>query len=170
MEKRKIGVALIYVLAVAITIFIIFQSCLDGINSTSQSGTIVNIAKAIINFFNHDAINEDNIDQFSGVIRKLVGHFGLFFIDGIFVTLSLYIYLNNKDWNRKPFFILFSLVFGLFLAFLTENIQTLLPGRSGELRDSMIDFSGYVLSSLIVSLCILFIIRKKNRYNSTEGR
>lgn len=148
---------LIIALMTILNIIIFISSCLPAKESTGESNLIVNILVNIINAFKANAINDSNLSIFSGFIRKLIGHFLLFLLSGIFTTLSIkYLYYDVK----KEFtnFALFSIGFGFLLAVLTEGIQKLVPGRSGEFRDIMIDFSGYLLSSLI--LIIIFSLKK----------
>lgn len=142
------------VITTALSIFIILSSCLTGNQSTEQSGFIVNLFKSIINFFSPDAINPYNIDSFSAIIRKLVGHFGLFLVLGIFTSFSFSMYINDISFIKKKrlLSIFIILTYGMLLAMLTERIQLFIPNRSGEIKDILIDFSGYLLSSFPILL------------------
>ena len=144
-KKHLIWTIIIASIATFINVFIIVQSCLNGVKSTSSSSLVVDIFKGIINFFNKDAINESNIGTFTQVIRKVVGHFGLFVLSGFFTSLAIHLgsyYLKKYQWLYGFAFTLF---FGLFLAGLTELIQSFIPTRSGEIRDVLIDFSGFIV-------------------------
>ena len=88
-KKHLIFTIIITTLAISLNIFIIIQSCLNGAESSSSSGFVVTLLKNIINTFVKDAINESNIDTFSGVIRKLIGHFGLFLLSGVLSLKTL---------------------------------------------------------------------------------
>ena len=161
-KKHFIFTIVVVTLAVAINVFIIVHSCLNGKLSTNESGKIVALLKTIINAFGKDAINEGNIDTFTHVVRKLVGHFGLFVFSGAFSTWAFHLssyYLNKYKWWYG---LIFTLFFGLFLASLTELIQTFVPGRSGQITDVLIDYSGYILGTGIVVL-ISFILYKKGK-------
>ena len=157
-RKDKILAYTFSILAVALSVFIIIQSCLDGGESTGQSSWVVELCKNVINFVIKDAINESNIGTFTTVIRKLVGHFSLFLVDGVFVYLSLYYWLKEK--KDMITLLLFTLIFGLLLASLSEFIQSFVPGRSGELLDVLIDYGGYLLGTGITYL-IIYLIKKK---------
>ena len=157
-RKDKILAYTFSILAVALSVFIIIQSCLDGGESTGQSSWVVELCKNVINFVIKDAINESNIGTFTTVIRKLVGHFSLFLVDGVFVYLSLYYWLKEK--KDMITLLLFTLIFGLLLASLSEFIQSFVPGRSGELLDVLIDYGGYLLGTGITYL-ITYLIKKK---------
>ena len=160
-KKHFIWTIVIVAIAIAINIFIIIQSCLNGVRSTSSSGWVVTLFKNIINTFSKDAINDGNISTFTYVIRKLIGHFGLFVLSGVSSTLALHFasyYLKNYKWWYG---LVFTLFFGLFLAGLTELIQSFIPSRSGEVLDVLIDFSGYVLGTGIIVLILFLTNRKK---------
>ena len=160
MKKLTVIQSVVIVLAAAINIFIIVNACLPAGPSTEESNWIVEPIKNIINAIKPNTINETNIGNFSTIIRKLIGHFFLFLVSGILTTLSFkFFYYDLK--KKIVFFIIFSCISGLFLAFLTEFIQLFVPGRSGEMRDVLIDFSGYLLGAVIIYL-IVFLKRKNS--------
>ncbi|MBO4856314.1 MAG: hypothetical protein J5511_02965, partial [Bacilli bacterium] len=68
-KKHLIFTIVVGVLALAMNVFIIVQSCLNGPRSSESSGILVNLLKSFINFFNKETINEDNIEAFTGVVR-----------------------------------------------------------------------------------------------------
>ena len=147
------------VLAIAIDVFIIVNACLPSGPSTQESNWIVEPAKTVINTIKENTINESNIDQFSSFIRKFVGHFSLFLVSGVLTTLSIKFIYYDLSKNFVKFAII-SCISGLFLAVLTEFIQLFVPGRSGELLDVLIDFSGYFLATLIIGLIVYIRMRK----------
>lgn len=151
--KRNIYKYIIHALAITINIFIIVQSSFKGSISSNQSGWVVNMMKNIINAFFKDAINDNNIDMFTTITRKLIGHFLLFGVSGLFSTWSIYLFFNTKI-NKTYLLMLISLLFGFFLATLTEFIQHFLPGRVGSYLDVIIDTSGYLLFLLIFYLIV----------------
>ena len=144
---------LIIVIAIAVNIFIIVSSCLPAKESTKESGWVVDLLKNVINTFSKDAINESNYGSFSSFVRKFVGHFSMFVLSGFFSTITIKIvYYNNK--HRYWYFVLYSCITGLFLAFLTEFIQLFVEGRSGEFKDVGIDFMGYSIGLIIISIIV----------------
>ena len=166
-KKRFILSIAIGVFALAINVFIIVQACLDGMRSTESSGIVVDLLKGMINGISPNAINDGNINTFTHVIRKLVGHFGLFAFSGVFTSWSIHLgsyYLKKYQWYMG---LVFTLCFGMFLAGLTELIQSFVPERSGQFTDVLIDFAGYILGTGIVVL-ILFIIYKVNKKKSKK--
>ena len=166
MNKKLIAVRIsLYVLSLAINVFIIIQSCLNASQSTDQSGWVVDFLASILNFFNKNAVTKDNYGQFAGVVRKLIGHFGLFFVSGFLTSVSAFLIIGRYRWYKAYWAIIISLGVGLSLALLTEGIQLNVSGRSGELTDSLIDFSGYLLSSIGV---FLFFFLKDRKHNACK--
>ena len=114
-----------------------------------------------------DPINDDNYKEFALSTRKFLGHFFLFFVTAIFGFIFFY---NLLDDDKKIWVtLLFSAGVGLLVASLSEVIQLLVPGRSGEIIDVLIDFVGY-LAATIVMFLIIFIIKliKKKRAKSPQ--
>ena len=163
MKKRYILPIIIITLTVLINGYIIMHSCFNASLSSSSSGRLVNFLKVIINAFHANTINENNIGAFTHVIRKLVGHFGLFVISGFFTSFS-FSFINRKvPFLKDVYYYLLTLTSGFFLASLTEFIQRFVPGRSGEFTDAMIDFSGYIVGTIAFVLIMMVIVLVKNK-------
>ena len=162
-KKLLITFIIVTVIAILIDGYIIMHSCFNGNISSSSSGRAVAVLKAIINVFHQNTINESNIGVFTIVVRKLIGHFGFFLIAGFFNTWSLY--LAQKEYYEKQLFIFIMVVLtiGFVFASSTEFIQTFVPGRSGDYKDTLIDFSGYCLGATIIMIVppIIHKIKKK---------
>ena len=148
------------ILAVAINGYIIMHSCLDATESTKASVGVVDFLKGIINGIKPDTINDSNYGAFSTFVRKAFGHFGLFAVSGVLSSLAFYLSLSPYSWCKHFMNTMFSLVFGLFMGILTETIQLSVPGRSGEAIDVLIDFSGYLVGTLLLGLILFLVIRK----------
>ncbi len=71
------------------------------------------------------------------LLRKLA-HFSEFFVLGFLLAQCLRVRLSRP------------LLAGLLCALADETIQTFVAGRSGEVRDVWIDFSGVVLAAVLV--------------------
>lgn len=84
-------------------------------------------------------------------IRKSLGHYGAFLVLGIFSTLTFLLYFRKWKWL---FAIPLNIALGFGLAALTEYIQTFIPGRYGCWDDIMIDFSGFMSSTVLLSIII----------------
>ena len=139
------------------------HSCLDAAESTKASSGVVEVSEEVVNTVSPGTITPENHDSFATFIRKAFGHFGLFAISGLLTSLAVYLAFNPMKWSKYWLLIIIALVFGLGMGFLTEGIQLSVPGRSGELKDVLIDFSGYVLGFLIILLILFFIIRKQRK-------
>ena len=164
-QNRKYLTYLIVVsvLALAVNVFIIVQSCLNGNQSTNVASPIVDMCKAIVNLFSKDAINDSNIDAFTLVIRKLFGHFGLYALSGLLTSSALLMWIKPLKWFKYYLFLIIDLSFGLLFSLFTELIQLFTPGRSGQILDSLIDFGGYIFGTLIILLMLYLAIRKRNK-------
>ena len=153
------------VLAIATSVFILIQAGLDSAKSTEQSGMVVEVIETVVDTIAPGTINETNIDDFSGAVRKIVGHFLLFSVVGFFATWSIFLLLENIRENKK--FLILSIAFpigyGILLAAISEIMQLFASGRSGEFRDVMIDFGGYLLGAVIIFLILFFMLRKNKK-------
>lgn len=167
-KKYLVWTIIVSVLAIAINIFIIVHSCLNASQSSEASGGVVLLFKNIINFFKPGAINDGNIDTFSGFIRKAVGHFGLFMVSGLLSSLSIYLVFKPMKWSKHYLLVIMGLSFGLLMGIITEVIQLNVEGRSGEFTDVLIDFSGYLLGALIIGLILFLILRKQKHQTPNE--
>lgn len=86
------------------------------------------------------------------IVRKLA-HFSEYMLEGFLLMLCLRVYtrhlLRHLSWP---------ILGGLLTALTDETIQLFVPGRSGQVTDVWIDFSG-VLTGLAVGLILLGLIR-----------
>lgn len=105
-------------------------------------------------------INDTNFDDFQAFVRKALGHFMLFFIDGIFGFLTFYLFFKNKRMKKT---LIYSIGVGVFIAALSEVIQLYVPGRAGRLLDVLLDSSGYLLATLLCYFVILLYNRQKKK-------
>ena len=159
MKARKILFYIFACIALAINVLIIVESCIGGEGSASQSISVSeSIADAIESLF-----PDSNIDHvaFHSAIRKIVGHFLLFGLSGIFTCLTFVMndYLRVKlKW--KNIIIIASI--GLTVAFISELIQYFTPGRYGALLDILIDYAGYILFGGLTYLITYLIFKKHN--------
>lgn len=96
----------------------------------------------------------NNLSSFLHKVRKGIGHFGAFFVFGIFSTFTLLLYFRYKKWF---FSVPLCFVQGFGIAALTEYIQTFVPGRCGLFSDVIIDFSGFCCSAVLLSIIILLV-------------
>ena len=112
--------------------------------SSNESGIITEIIKNIFR------ISGENTDHY---VRKCA-HFTEYFILGILIAIDCILYISRP-------ISLFSMFAGLLTPQIDETIQLFTPGRSGELTDVWIDFSGYLTGMIFVSVIFYVIHRKK---------
>ncbi len=151
---------------------IIYSSLLDGKSSSRQSQKLASFIEKIfrkkndITFklankkFDIYLINNSNFEYF---IRKSIGHFLIFFILSYFTTVCLF-FKKKKD---EVLYVL-SLLYGLFIALLSELLQFIPLNRGPRISDVFIDFTGYFLFLIIFYVLRLFYLlffKDKNKSN-----
>ena len=129
MEKK---INIIFLIIWMILIFI--MSNYTSTASAHQSGLIVNVIASIFKI--------DNLNLLSHIIRKLA-HFTEYFILGILTIRVIIDYkLNNY----------YAIIICILYAISDEIHQIFIPGRSGEVRDVLIDITGTTLGIIIYNL------------------
>ena len=99
--------------------------------------------------------SDEFLDHANHVFRKIC-HFSEFMILSI---LALNFVLSIYKWNILC--VLYSTVFSIIYACLDEWHQTFVSNRSGNFKDILIDSCGVITGTIIMSLIIIFISRKK---------
>ena len=131
------------ILTVLMVILIWAHSFMPADMSADESGLIV---KLISDIFHITGSNTDHI------VRKCA-HFSEYFVLGILVAIDCALYL-------KKIFCLFPVFCGLLTPQIDETIQLFSPGRSGELFDVWLDFSGYMTGLIFVG--VIYCVLKKS--------
>lgn len=156
MKKFSISAWIILLVALAINTFIIVNACLNGTISSQESGRLSSFLASIINAFAPNSITDANFSEFAFIVRKMVGHFGLFACDGIFSSLAFHLFLKETK-LKSPFYLIgFSLGFGFVVAAVSELIQIFTPDRYGSWGDIGIDFGGYLLGFGLLFAVLIF--------------
>ena len=155
MKKQTIYKYILLTLTLAINVFIIVNSALNGSTSGSESNRIAHFCADIINVFGGNTINDSNFADFAYVIRKLIGHFALFFVNGLLSFVTVHEFMKNWRFAKFYWEIAVALFFGLFIASLSEVIQLFTPGRYGSMGDVGIDFGGFALGAGISFLVLV---------------
>jgi len=157
-QKTRIRIALwIFVaLFVLITATILIFSGFSGETSGEQSAFVANIINDVLRSFGI-ALPRESLDLFAFVVRKLVGHFLIFLLDGLFAYLAL--------WQTKklPSIWLLAITSSgtmLSVAGVSELIQLFTSGRSGNWGDVGIDLCG-ALAGIAFAIIIASVARKK---------
>ncbi|MFR1517801.1 MAG: VanZ family protein [Clostridia bacterium] len=150
-RKDRIRYYLPRVLCVLVTaayLCFIFSNSLENAEQSSQkSGVVTKLFQAIA-----DAVSPGSAVR-EGVIRK-IGHFSEFAVLGALLMVCVRIYTKKYLQN------IFIPLFGSLAAGVTdEMIQLTSSGRSSEVRDVVIDFSGAVMGIIICILCVILYNR-----------
>ena len=165
MKKSKLDLILtiiFIVLALAINAYIIYHSCLNGAQSSQASQGVVEVSEEVVNTVRPGTVTPENYNAFA-IIRKSLGHFGLFVVSGIFSSLAIYYIFKDFKWIKHFLNTIFALSFGLIIAMTTEIIQLNVPERSGEFTDVLIDYGGYLLGAFLVGLVLFLVIRHQRK-------
>ena len=147
-------------------IFIFSMSSQQAEESSKTSGGIIEKVLEIVYPGFEDLSNEAQqaqVEKLQFAVRK-TAHFSIYAVLGALSFLSFVTYKNLK-------FKLHLILSGgicLLYALSDEYHQTLVKGRSGELRDVLLDFCGACVAILICSLIRCFIKKRKLRRCDNE--
>lgn len=101
----------------------------------------------------------DAFSRLDAVSRKLVGHFGSFFVLAVFGVLTIVFFVSRG--KKRIISSSVMIGYGAVLAALSEILQLLTTGRSGNFKDVMIDFSGYLLG-YILCMAMVFLYERRH--------
>lgn len=154
MNKKKI-IILILIMLWMIGVFMFSDQGSD--QSTGTSGkTIGFIIDSLSITKNMNEIErQELIETLQPLVRKLA-HFTIYTIGGILA----YAFVNEYNTSNKKKF-LYSVLFCFAYAITDELHQVFVPGRSGEVRDVLIDTSGAALGTLITYGFIMIFQKNK---------
>ena len=111
--------------------------------------------------FKASTLTEAEQLKLHAALRKVLGHFSLFLVDGI-VGFMFCITIENK---KLRYILMFA--FGVFFATTAEVLQLIPKGRVFALRDIIINNSGYLIGTLL-SLLVYWIINKIRKREMTK--
>lgn len=145
---------------------------LSSQNAAVSSGTSGNVIRLIVGIFypgfdNLPAAEQTEIVASLQFLARKSAHFCLYMILGVLSFLTFISY------EKLLFTLRLTTSCGICLLYAAsdEIHQLFVPGRSGEVRDVMIDFSGAVLGIALSTLVFLLICRiKKKRTEKNEER
>lgn len=142
-KKTNYCCLILYVFSILVAYFSSLQS---GTISSSESSWITNLFLKAIESLKFLKIEID-YPTLHNIVRKLFGHFGWFFVMGI---LGFFTFLFS--WDVKSKGLLISFMIGIFVAITAELLQFFAEDRGPMIGDIVINFSGYVTSSLLSSI------------------
>lgn len=165
-NKTKRIIFAVLILINCITIFYFSHQVAD--DSSRQSSRVVELISNIIPYIKNMEEPDKTIlkeEILTPIVRK-TAHFSIYALLGIFTT-NFVLTLENKKTYKT---IIFSLMFCFIYAVTDEIHQRFIPGRSGEIRDVLIDTSG-ALVGILFTIAITLLIRKiKNRKETLENK
>lgn len=138
MKKKIFLIITILMIAVIWT-----HSMMPGVASSAESGFV---AKFIANIIKVD------YKQIEGTIRKMA-HFFEFMVLGILVTTDTILWFKKSITSFGAFV-------GLIVPTVDETIQLFVPNRNGSLFDVWLDFIGFVIG--MVFLTVLYRLKQTN--------
>ena len=129
--------------------FIFSNSMAVATVSTGSSGRVLAWMRIILRRLGQPGLAEHLTMH---IVRKLA-HFCEYLLEGFLLMLCLRVYTRH-------FFkhVSWPMLGGLLTALTDETIQLFVPGRSGQVTDIWIDFSG-VMTGLLVGLILLGLVR-----------
>ena len=162
MKVKLVFFYILMVLFIATDVFIFIEAGTDASGSSNQSMGITQMLVDFVRLFDPNSEFVTNPDFAHHVVRKLVGHFGLFGVSGILTTADLML-IDEGLSNKKVQIIISSLGAGITVAIFSEVLQSFTPGRAFAFADIGIDFAGYILFGGITLLIGLLIHRHKEK-------
>jgi VanZ family protein len=126
---------------------------MDGEVSATESGGLLNLVKAIFDFL---PLTEDLTEH---ILRKLA-HFTEFACLGFLLGADTLLFVKNGSdiIKHKIYLPAFG---GLLAAQVDETIQLFVPGRSSQVKDVWIDFSGVVIG--VIAVFVIYAVMRKIR-------
>lgn len=139
---------IIFILTAGMIAFAFIHSSMPASLSGEESESVMVFLQYMLNFFGFSAELTDHI------VRK-AAHFAEYTAIGLLLMSCAYSFSRTKPY-RYYSQILFA---GLATAVCDEAIQLNVEGRSGQITDVLLDFSG-VLMGTVIMLLIFMIYRK----------
>lgn len=151
----------------------------DSIAEVYQDGTILGLKRGTVDVmvthtdtgkvytkkfevFKASTLTEAEQLKLHAALRKVLGHFSLFLVDGI-VGFMFCMTIEDK---KLRYILMFT--FGVFFATIAEVLQLIPKGRVFALRDILINNSGYLIGTLL-SLLVYSIINKIRKKEMTKN-
>lgn len=129
-----------WVVVIVWMVFILSLSSATADVSKEQSGFVKDRIRPVLEMLNLDHIEDETLSFY---VRKSAHGF-IYFVLGVLLIIAL----NHKY--------LIAFAIGTGFACIDEYYQTFVPGRSGEVRDVLIDSAGVLVGVLLVR-----VIKKK---------
>lgn len=139
---------IVFILTIGMIAFAFIHSSMPADLSSEESESVMGVLQYILNFLGFSAELTDHI------VRK-AAHFAEYTAIGMLLVSCAYSFSRTKPY-RYYSQILFA---GLATAVIDETIQLNVAGRSGQITDVLLDFSG-VITGAVFMLLVYMIYRK----------
>ena len=139
---------IIFILTAGMIAFAFIHSSMPADLSSEESESVMGVLQYILNFLGFSAELTDHI------VRK-AAHFAEYTAIGMLLVSCAYSFSRTKPY-RYYSQILFA---GLATAVIDETIQLNVAGRSGQITDVLLDFSGVITGAVFI-LLVYMIYRK----------
>ena len=151
---------IVFALTAGMIAFAFIHSAMPASESSKESNSVLAFLSALLSGL---GIHR----ELTGLFVRKLAHFSEFTVIGGLLTSCAYSFDRFKPY-RYIFAVLFT---GLFTAVIDEFIQLFSDGRSGEIVDVLLDFSGVVTGTLIMLLFykIYINIRTKSKRDKKEN-
>lgn len=138
--KNKIIIKIVSIIFVFLWMILVFM--LSNEVAAESSGTSESVIIFILKMFNCN-VTENILELLQPIVRK-TAHFVLYTFGGMLIC-NMCLQLEVKRIKLESFCI------GMFYAITDEIHQLFVEGRSGELRDIIIDSAGILIGVIIIS-------------------
>ena len=153
LERKKnlkdIFLFVIFLILVLFWMGVIFK--FSSANGEKSTGTSRSSLEKIITLFNKN-IDKERLDEivikYDVVLRKFT-HFSGYLVGGVLLYF-MYFYLNKLVNYKLKYIKMYSVVTGSIYAMTDELHQHFVSGRSGEIKDVVLDTSGVIIGVVIV--------------------
>lgn len=153
MRKSRVSIrfrVIVFTLTALMILFAFFHSSMPADLSGDESESVMGILQDVLNFLGFDTQLSDHI------VRK-AAHFSEYTVIGMLLLSCAYSLCRTRP-HKYYLQICF---FGLATAVCDETIQLFVEGRSGQITDVLLDFSGIVTGTVLMLL--YFAIYRKLR-------
>ena len=158
-RKKNLKDIVLFVIFLILVVFwmgVIFK--FSSANGEKSTGTSRSSLEKIITLFNKN-IDKERLDEivikYDVVLRKFT-HFSGYLVGGV-LLYYMYFYLNKLVTYKLKYIKMYSVVTGSIYAMTDELHQHFVSGRSGEIKDVVLDTSGVIMGVVIVCAVIMVI-------------
>ena len=163
LERKKnlkdIFLFVIFLILVLFWMGVIFK--FSSANGEKSTGTSRSSLEKIITLFNKN-IDKDKLAEivikYDVVLRKCT-HFSGYLVGGVLLYF-MYFYLNKLINNGLVYIKVYSVITGSLYAISDELHQYFVPGRSGEIKDVLLDSSG-VITGVFLLFLLKYLLKKR---------